>query len=107
MEVRESMKKILLVCSSGMSTSMLVRAMQKVADTEGYDVKIESAGIAGIEDLLKDADAVLAGPQIRHRFDSLKEMASALGKPAELVPQHVYGLMDGKAAIELVKKMLG
>ncbi|MGO1759448.1 MAG: PTS sugar transporter subunit IIB, partial [Mammaliicoccus vitulinus] len=29
------MKKILLVCSAGMSTSMLVKKMQETADKEG------------------------------------------------------------------------
>ena len=36
------MKKILLVCSAGMSTSMLVKKMQETADKENKDYEIEA-----------------------------------------------------------------
>jgi len=99
-------KKILVVCSSGMSTSMLVKSMQKAADSENYPVKVESAGVAGIEDKISEAEAVLVGPQIKHRFDSLEDISRTAGKPIKLIPRQIYGLMDGKAALDLVKKMI-
>lgn len=99
-------KKILLVCSSGMSTSMLVKAMQKAATEEGYPAGVSSAGIAGIEDMVKSADAILVGPQIRHRFDALKQICDGAGVPVQLVPTQIYGLMDGKAALKMVKEMM-
>lgn len=36
------MKKILLVCNAGMSTSMLVAKMKKAAQADGVEVSIEA-----------------------------------------------------------------
>lgn len=98
--------KILLVCSSGMSTSMLVKAMRKAAAQEDYEADISSAPVAGVEDLLSKTDAILVGPQIRHRFDGLKEIADREGVPIKLIPAQIYGMVDGKAALGLTKKMI-
>lgn len=99
-------KRVLVVCSSGMSTSMLVRSIKKAADEEGYPIDVVASGVAGIEEDMKSSDAVLVGPQIRHRYDNLKKMANESGIPIEMIPPGIYGLMDGKAALKLIKKMI-
>ena len=101
-----SKKKILVVCSSGMSTSLLVKAMRKAANNEGYDVEISSAPIVGVEELLPETDAVLVGPQMRHRFEEIERIFARADVPAKLVPAQIYGLMDGKSALEMAKKMI-
>ena len=40
------MKKILLVCNAGMSTSMLVAKMKKAAQADGVEVSIEAKSLA-------------------------------------------------------------
>lgn len=101
-----SIKKILLVCSSGMSTSILVKSMQKASIEENFPAEISSTSVAGIEDKLADIDALLVGPQIRHRFSKLKEVAEKANVPIELIPAQIYGLIDGKAALNLAVKMM-
>ena len=98
--------KILLVCSSGMSTSLLVKAIQKETDKQNFPAEVSSAPVAGFEDIIKGADAILVGPQIRHRFERLKEIANREKKPIMIIPPQVYGMVDGKAALNIVKKML-
>jgi cellobiose PTS system EIIB component len=99
-------KNILLICSSGMSTSLLTRAMQKVADEENYPVSVISAGVAGIEARFGETDCILLAPQIRHRLDSMKEAAEAEKVPLEIIPPDIYGLVNGKKALEIAKKMI-
>ncbi len=40
------MTKIMLCCSSGMSTSLLVKKRKEEADKRGMDAEIEAAGAA-------------------------------------------------------------
>ena len=40
------MKKIVLLCASGMSTSMLVKKMQEAAKAENYDCEIAAYSAA-------------------------------------------------------------
>lgn len=103
----EDKRLILLVCSSGMSTSMLMREMQKAADGQGLPFVISSAGTAGIEDEIRRADAILLAPQVRHRFESFSEMAREAGKPIQIVPPEIYGRLDGQKALEMASKMMG
>jgi PTS system cellobiose-specific IIB component len=90
--------KVILVCSAGMSTSLLVRQMEKFA-SEG-DV-IEAYPQNQLEDKIDQFDVVLVGPQIRFLFDDIKKIADAHGKNATLIPIQIYGSRDGKAAMEL------
>lgn len=89
-----------------MSTSLLVKAMQKAADAEGYPAEISFAPVAGFEDRLDGVKAVLAGPQIKNRLEEMKGICSESNIPVEVIPNQIYGLVDGKKALELAKKMI-
>jgi PTS system cellobiose-specific IIB component len=91
--------KIVLVCSAGMSTSLLVEAMRHAASEQQIEAEITSAGAEQLADLLPSAAVVLVAPQIRHRFARIAQAASAAGVPAVLLDQRAYGLVDGAAAL--------
>ena len=57
------MKKILLACSAGMSTSLLVQKMQAEAEKQGLDVEITADPLNKALDLVDDADILMLGPQ--------------------------------------------
>lgn len=46
------MKKILLLCSAGMSTSMVVKKMEAAAAAENIEVKIDAVGLEQFHELL-------------------------------------------------------
>ena len=93
------MKKILLVCNAGMSTSMLMAKMQDAADTMGEEVKVEALPISEANDKLLEYDCILLGPQIRFQKDALSKQVD--GKvPVEAVDMQAYGSMNGKAVLD-------
>jgi len=61
------MKKILLVCAAGMSTSMLVKRMQAYADTVNESVDIQALSISEFDSVIDSADIVMLGPQVRYQ----------------------------------------
>ena len=63
------MKKILLVCNAGMSTSMLVAKMKKAAQADGVEVSIEAKSLADAKKEIQEANIVLLGPQIRYELE--------------------------------------
>jgi PTS system cellobiose-specific IIB component len=80
--------------------------MQKAANAENYPAEVSFAPAAGFEDRLEGIKAVLAGPQIKHRFEEMKRICDEAKIPAQLIPTQIYGLVDGKKALELAKKMI-
>lgn len=99
------MKKILLICAQGMSTSVLVEKMKKEADDMNYDVQIEAQGLTGSLDF-SSYDIILLGPQVRFRLDSVKK---SVGRdiPVEAIDMVDYGMMNAKKIMMHVKDCIG
>lgn len=99
------MYKILLICSAGMSTSLLVTKIEEVAKERGIDAKIWAVGDAAAVNNVDEADCVLLGPQVRF----LKKKVEALcpGKPVGVIDMRTYGTMDGAATLDQALALLG
>ena len=99
------MKKIILLCAAGMSTSMLVKKMQEAAAAENFECEIAAYPTAEAKDKASDADVILLGPQVRFAKD--KVVAACPGIPVEAIDMKLYGRMDGKGVLETAKKLIG
>ncbi|WP_026885768.1 PTS sugar transporter subunit IIB [Clostridium beijerinckii] len=100
------MKKILLVCNAGMSTSMLVQKMIRVAGEKGIEVTIEAIPSTDLSQCWQSADVILLGPQIGFLKDSIKETVENKIS-VEVISMVDYGRMNADKvltfAIDLMK----
>ncbi len=94
------MKKIMLCCAAGMSTSMLVQKMKAEAAKRSLDVVIAAYPVAEIESRLADADVVLLGPQVQFELQRLSELSAPLGKPVAVIDMMDYGTMRGDRVLD-------
>ncbi|MDY2957709.1 PTS sugar transporter subunit IIB [Floccifex sp.] len=99
------MKKILLVCNAGMSTSILVKKMQQEAEKQGLDVQVEAKSLTEAKKNFGDTDIILLGPQIRYELNNVKKMAGSI--PVEAINMQDYGMMDGKKVLAGALKIIG
>ena len=99
------MKNIALMCSQGMSTSMMVQRMQEAAEAEGYECTIEAYSISEVDDVKQVADVILLGPQVR--FQLAKLQGKCEGIPMDVIDQMDYGMMNGQKVLNQAKKLLG
>ena len=81
--------KILLVCSAGMSTSLLVERMLAAAKERQLDVDIEARPIADTVQYGQDADAIMLGPQVRFQEEHIA-----------VIDMKDYGMMNGKKVLD-------
>ena len=92
------MKKILLVCSAGMSTSLLVNKMNNAAKEFGEEVSIEALPVSECSSKIDEVDIVLLGPQVRFQKPVVEKLAG--GRiPVEVIDMRLYGIMDGKSIL--------
>lgn len=96
---------ILLVCSAGMSTSLLVTKMQKAAQEKGIDANIWAISTDSLDRNLPKADVILMGPQIRFQLNALREKASKYGVPVDVIDSVDYGMCNGPKVLEKAMKM--
>lgn len=104
------MINILLVCSAGMSTSMLVKKMKDAAEKRGIEANIWAVGDADSKEATQKADIVLLGPQVRYLESKMR--AKVDNKiPVAVIDMRVYGTMNGESALdsalETLKKFKG
>lgn len=100
----DQVKNILLICSAGMSTSLLVSKMQKAAKEQNVDVNIWAVGTAVYKNDLPKADVILLGPQVRFMQSEVKKLAG--NKPVAIIDMKVYGKIDGNGALKQALDLL-
>ena len=101
------MINILLVCSAGMSTSMLVKKMQDAAASKNVEATIWAVGDAESASESVKADIVLLGPQVRFLESKMKDRVNN-EKPVMVIDMASYGSMNGdkvlSSALETLEK---
>ncbi|AYV68609.1 MULTISPECIES: PTS sugar transporter subunit IIB [Niallia] len=101
------MKRILLACSSGMSTSLLVSKMKDAAKEKGIEAEIWAVAQDKAQTDMERADVLLIGPQMRFLKKKLATQAEAVGIPLDVIDPVAYGRIDGLAvlnkALELIE----
>lgn len=99
------MRKIVLLCAAGMSTSLLVNKMREAASSEGLEYDINAYPVSQAATEGKDADVILLGPQVRFNLDKVKEQCP--GVPVEAIEMTAYGMMNGTAVVARIKEIVG
>lgn len=99
------MVNILLCCSAGMSTSMLVKKMIQAAEENGIEAEIWAISKSELSAHKDKADVVLIGPQIRFAINSVKEEVGS-DKPVDVIDIRDYGTMNGKKVLDFALSKL-
>ena len=100
------MKKILLVCSAGMSTSLLVTKMEAAAKSKGIECSINAVGEAELKKHENEIDVLLLGPQVRFLLNKMKAKFEPMGVPVEVINTVDYGTMNGEKVLNQALEML-
>ena len=96
------MKKIVLFCGAGMSSSLLVLKIRDAATAANYECKVEAYSSTNSH-YAKDADIVLVGPQIRFH---VKDIQKELNCPVAVIEDEAYGSMNGVKILAQARKIL-
>ena len=99
------MKKIVLLCSAGASTGVVVKRMIDYANRSNYDCDISAHSISDAKAAAKDADCILLGPQVRFELDQIKRIFP--DKPVEVINMADYGRMNGENVLKRAKVLMG
>lgn len=103
------MQHILLACSAGMSTSLLVSKMEEVAKEKEEQVKIWAVAQDKVIKEIEKADVLLIGPQMRFLKKKLSKITDDAKIKMDVIDPVAYGRIDGEAvlkrALELLKEV--
>src|SRR5216683_1360983 len=94
------MVRVIIVCSWGMSTSLLVDSLIAAAEAAHIELQVEALSAGEYAARVEECEVVLIAPQIRHLRKSIEKLATSLGKPVALIEPFYYATMNGKAVLE-------
>jgi PTS system cellobiose-specific IIB component len=100
-------KTIMLVCSAGMSTSLLVSKMQKAAEADGVEDTIFATAASDADNALetKHPDVLMLGPQVRYLLGQFQKKATNI--PVEVINMQDYGMMNGEKVLKRALELIG
>lgn len=102
------MKDIMLVCSAGMSTSLLVTKMEKAATEKGLDVNIFAVSESEASKHFDNISVLLLGPQVRYLKGKFTKALAPKSIPVDIINSIHYGTLKGdkvlEAALALIEK---
>ena len=103
------MKRIMLVCGAGMSTSLLVTKMQQAAKNLGEEADIFALPVSDGITKLQEVDCILLGPQVRFEKRNVEAKLKELGitRPFDVIDMRDYGTMNGEKVYAFAKKLMG
>ncbi|MDE6998348.1 MAG: PTS sugar transporter subunit IIB [Oscillospiraceae bacterium] len=99
------MKKIVLLCNGGMSTSMMVTKMKAAAAKDNFDCEIAAYALASAKEVATDADCILVGPQVKFKIPQIQK--DCPGVPIAAIEMKDYGVMNGVAVLKAARALMG
>ena len=78
-EVAEAEKRVLVLCASGATSSMLAKAITKGAEHRNAPVESIAMAYGQHKDIITDFDLIVLAPQMASMYDELKNDCEAKG----------------------------
>lgn len=97
------MKKVILICHGGQSTSIMARSVRDLSDGE---VDIQAFSINQYQNHLDNVKVVLVAPQIKFLIPDIRKNVSEDISVIPIEPR-VYGLMDSEAILKVINEAYG
>ena len=100
------MNKIMLCCSAGVSTRLLVKKMVAEAEKRQLPVEIKAFGAAEFDEQVAKYQVVLLGPQVKYMLADLQSRAKPFGVPVEPIAMTDYGMQRGDKVLDFALSLI-
>jgi PTS system cellobiose-specific IIB component len=86
------MKKALIICAAGMSSSLMAKKATEYLQQKGNQVEVDAVSATEGDKMIKssDFDLFLISPQTTMYLDKFQELGKTVGKPVVGIPFQAY-----------------
>lgn len=99
--------RVLLCCGAGFSSGLLAQQSRKYAKKNGINATVGARSESQVSAYLDKIDVLLLGPHYANEVEHFREAGAPYQVAVDVIPDEIYGMVDGKALIELALKMAG
>lgn len=97
--------RVLLCCGAGFSSGLLAQQARKYAKKAGIGMSVEARSESQVNGYLAQIDVLLLGPHYANQLENFKSMCASYPIAVGVIPQDIYGQIDGKRLVELAQNM--
>lgn len=94
------MKRIVLICMSGLSTNLLVNKMKRTAKERGIEVEIRAMSELAFTRYDEPTDVLLLGPQVSFRLEEMKRNLCPADARVAVIEPETFARMDAEAVLQ-------
>lgn len=86
------MKKALIICAAGMSSSMIARKVTEFFKEKNLPIELDATTVSNAPSIMDkgEFDLFLVSPQAKMSFEPLQRHAEKIGKPIQNIPPQSY-----------------
>lgn len=99
-------KKVLLVCGAGASSGFMAAAARKAVKKLGADIEFKAKSESELGEHINSIDLLLVAPHLKYMIDDVKGPCEAVGVKYGIIPQRVYGSLDGQGLVKVATEIL-
>lgn len=100
------MKRIFLCCGAGMSSGFLAQALRKAAKKKKVLVEVLATAESEVDSYISKIDILLVAPHMKYVFETLRQKAEENSVKMEIIPEDIYGEIDGEGLLDFVLEKL-
>ena len=97
------MKKVLVCCNTGVTTSLLVAKIKSVAEARNLEIEIEASPMATAAAHIAEADIVLLGPQVGYAKEAFEEAGA---KNVRVITVDDYATQNAEGILDSIEGVL-
>ena len=98
----ENEKRILLICTAGITSGLLVKNIQTAADEQNIPIRVYSASAIIAEQAIQNQqiDGLMIGPQSEYEVNRLKDFLNYKAVSYKMIKKEDYETLDGEAVLK-------
>lgn len=100
-------KTILLVCGGGASSGFMAQNIRKAAKKRNIELNVIARSESELDEYLNEINVLLIGPHLKYMEEDLIAKVTPYNIPAAVIPQTIYGLLEGNKGLDLILELLG
>ncbi|WP_294157508.1 PTS sugar transporter subunit IIB [uncultured Selenomonas sp.] len=101
----KKVRRIVLLCSAGVSTNLLVRKMEAEAARLGYPCSVSFYPVNEVREAANFADVMLLAPQAASNLPEIQVKYPNV--KSAVIPKDLYATIDADKILDLAQKISG
>lgn len=101
------MKSVLLVCGSGASSGFMAGNTRRAASVRNVEIDVYARSDSEVAEYIEGVDIILVGPHLAYMVGTIKEVAKKHEVIVEVIPQEIYGTLNGYKLLDFILEKLG